>query len=166
MTNSLKGEIIYLSLGSNLGDRMQNLMYARTLFEEQGGRVIKMSRVYQSAAWGFESDNDFYNCCLSATTSLEALALLDLLMKIESSMGRIRKKGGYTDRLIDIDLLFYGDCIMEHPRLTLPHPAMAHRSFVLLPLSEIAGDLIHPVRGQSIREMLETCPGTDQLTRL
>jgi 2-amino-4-hydroxy-6-hydroxymethyldihydropteridine diphosphokinase len=164
LTNTLKGEIIYLSLGSNLGDRKQNLHQAGELIEKQTGALLKVSKIYQSDAWGYTSTNEFYNCCLSSTTSLEPLALLDLLMKIESSLGRIRKEGGYSDRLINIDLLFYGETILEHPRLSLPHPAMFKRKFVLLPLADIAPELIHPVSGLSVKEMLDRCPGSDLVT--
>ena len=155
MTKELQGEIIYLSLGSNLGDRMQNLRQAGELFEKQAGDLLKVSKIYQSEAWGYSSSNDFYNCCLSGICHLEPLALLETLMEIETSLGRIRKGGGYSDRLIDIDLLFYGDSILEEPRLTLPHPAIANRRFVLLPLTEIAAELVHPVSGLTIQEMLQ-----------
>ncbi len=161
MTKALKGEIIYLSLGSNLGDRVQNLRQAGQLIAKQVGGLLKVSKIYQSEAWGYSSSNDFYNCCLSAISHMEPLELLDTLMKIETSLGRVRKGGGYSDRLIDIDLLFYGDTILEQPRLTLPHPAIATRRFVLLPLTDIAAELVHPVSGLTIKEMLESCPKTD-----
>lgn len=164
MTKVSKGEIIYLSLGSNLGDRMQNLRQASELFEKQAGDLIKVSKIYQSEAWGYSSSNDFYNCCLSGMSHLDPLALLDTLMEIETSLGRIRKGGGYSDRLIDIDLLFYGDSILEEARLTLPHPAISRRRFVLLPLTDIAPELVHPVSGLSIQEMLQNCPGKDRVT--
>ena len=164
MTKELQGEIIYLSLGSNLGDRMQNLRQARELIEKRVLDLPKVSKIYQSEAWGYSSSNDFYNCCLSGLSHLEPLALLETLMEIETSLGRIRKGGGYSDRLIDIDLLFYGDSILEESRLTLPHPAIANRRFVLLPLTEIAAELVHPVSGLTIQEMLQKCPGTDRVT--
>ena len=160
----LKGKRIYLSLGSNLGDRMQNLLQARELIGKQAGGLLKISKVYQSEAWGYSSTNEFYNCCLSAITPLEPVALLDVIMEIEISLGRIRKGGGYSDRLIDIDLLFYEDTIMEHPRLTLPHPAIANRRFVLVPLTEIAAELVHPLSGLTIKEMLHCCTETDTVT--
>lgn len=137
---------------------MQNLQQARELLEKQVGDLDKVSKVYESAAWGYSSKNEFYNCCLSVLTFQDPISLLNTLMNIEDSLGRIRTVGGYTDRLIDIDLLFYADLILEHPRLTLPHPAMADRRFVLEPLAEIAGDLLHPLSGLSIQEMLLHCP--------
>lgn len=164
MTKAIKGEIIYLSLGSNLGDRMQNLRQARKLIEEQAGELLEGSKIYQSEAWGYSSSNEFYNGCLSVLSHLEPFALLETLMEIETSMGRIRKGGEYSDRLIDIDLLFYGDTILEQARLTLPHPAIANRRFVLLPLTDIAAELVHPVSGLTIQEMLQKCPGKDSVT--
>ena len=142
---------------------MQNLRDARELIEKQAGDLLKVSKIYHSEAWGYSSSNDFYNCCLSGITQLEPVELLDTLMEIETSLGRIRTGGGYSDRLIDIDLLFYGDVILENPRLTLPHPAIATRRFVLLPLTDIAADLVHPVSGFTIQEMLQSCPGTDRV---
>ena len=143
---------------------MQNLRLARELIEKRVVDLPKVSKIYQSEAWGYSSSNDFYNCCLSGVSHLEPLALLETLMEIETSLGRIRKKGGYSDRLIDIDLLFYGDTILDHARLMLPHPAIAKRRFVLLPLTDIAAELVHPVSGLTIQEMLQSCPGTDRVT--
>jgi 2-amino-4-hydroxy-6-hydroxymethyldihydropteridine diphosphokinase len=143
---------------------MQNLHQARELIAKQAVGPLKVSKIYQSEAWGYSSSNDFYNCCLSGLSHLEPLALLETLMEIETSLGRIRKGDGYSDRLIDIDLLFYGDTILKEPRLTLPHPAIANRKFVLLPLTDIAAELVHPVSGLTIQEMLQSCPGTDRVT--
>jgi len=160
----VKGNTIYLSMGSNLGDRMRMLILAREAFREQIGDLVKVSKVYQSEAWGYSSPNSFYNCCVSVHTLLAPLAVLDALMAIEESLGRIRKGGGYADRNIDIDLLFYGDILMEHPRLILPHPALEKRRFVLEPLAEIAPEFVHPRSGLKVREMLEHCPDESILT--
>ena len=154
----VKGNTIYLSLGSNLGDKRMHLTRAQDVIGKQVGDLLRTSRIYQSEAWGYSSAHSFYNCSLSVQTLLEPLALLDALMSIEKSQGRIRIEGAYADRVIDIDLLFYGDTIMEHPRLSLPHPAMGKRRFVLEPLAEIAPDLVHPLFGLTIRDMLEHCP--------
>jgi 2-amino-4-hydroxy-6-hydroxymethyldihydropteridine diphosphokinase len=143
---------------------MQNLRQARQLIGKWAGELLEVSKIYQSEAWGYSSGNDFYNVCLSGISHLEPLALLETLMEIESSMGRIRKGEGYSDRLIDIDLLFYGNTILEQARLTLPHPAIANRRFVLLPLTDIASELVHPVSGLTIQEMLQKCPGKDRVT--
>ena len=158
--------MIYLSLGSNLGHRMSNLTRARDAIRDQIGNPISLSGVYESKAWGYSSAYSFYNCCLSVRTRLEPLLVLDALLSIEESLGRIRKDEGYADRLIDMDLLFYGDRILDHPRLLLPHPALEKRRFVLQPLTEIAPELVHPVNGLKIKELLGRCPDQSQLSQV
>ncbi|MCD4711236.1 MAG: 2-amino-4-hydroxy-6-hydroxymethyldihydropteridine diphosphokinase, partial [Bacteroidales bacterium] len=114
--------------------------------------------------WGYTSKNRFCNCCLSVRTMLDPLPLLDQLLGIEKKMGRQRGGMGYSDRVIDIDLLLFNHIQLDHPRLTLPHPAMGNRRFVLVPLAEIAPELIHPVAGISIRKMLEQCADHTEVT--
>lgn len=166
LTKPVKGNAIYLSLGSNLGDRKGNLTRAREAIRQQIGEEALVSKIYQSEAWGYSSPHGFYNCCVELFCSLEPLALLNALLAIEESMGRTREGGGYADRIIDIDLLFYGDRILEHPRLILPHPALERRRFVLVPLAEIAPELVHPRSGLNILEMLDRCPDQALLSPL
>jgi 2-amino-4-hydroxy-6-hydroxymethyldihydropteridine diphosphokinase len=149
--------LIYLSLGSNLGRREQHIEEALKLIQNRIGGIEHVSRFYESEAWGFSSAYRFCNCCLSLRSSLAPLPLLDLLLEIELALGRLREGMGYSDRVIDIDMLFHGDTQMDHPRLTLPHPSMGDRRFVLAPLAEIAPLLIHPLNGMSITEMLQLC---------
>jgi 2-amino-4-hydroxy-6-hydroxymethyldihydropteridine diphosphokinase len=153
---------LYLSLGSNLGNRVSQLEAAIQLISEQIGPPVLVSGFYESEPWGFSSDHRFCNCCISLHTTLEPLLVLDVILNIEKGMGREREstKGvgvGYADRLIDIDLLLLGDVRYDHPRLILPHPAMKNRRFVLVPLAEIAPRLVHPVLGISVSRMLELC---------
>ena len=154
-------QIIYLSLGSNLGYREQHLEKALSLIQSRIGKVERISRFYESEPWGYTSENRFYNCCLSVKTGLEPLPLLDHMLGIEKGMGRERGGRAYSDRVIDIDLLLYGELQLNLPRLILPHPAMGERRFVLLPLAEIAPELLHPVSGETISQMLLQC--TDQI---
>lgn len=163
--------LIYLSLGSNLGRRERHLEDALELIQSRIGIIEKVSRYYESASWGYSSKNSFYNCCVALRTALLPLVLLDKLLEIEKVLGRIREnsKGqkrerAYSDRIIDIDLLLYGDYQMEHPRLILPHPSMGDRRFVLAPLAEIAPDLIHPLTGMSISSMLKECADQVKVT--
>jgi len=149
--------LIYLSLGSNLGSREQYIEEALKLIQNRIGEIEQLSRIYESEPWGFSSANRFCNCCLSLRSSLAPLPLLDLLLEIELAIGRVREGVGYSDRVIDIDILIYGDIQLDHPRLTLPHPSMGDRRFVLSPLAEIAPLLIHPFTGKTITEMLEVC---------
>lgn len=153
--------LIYLSLGSNLGHREQHMDEALKLIQKQIGGIEKVSLYYESEAWGFSSDFRFCNCCLSLRSSMDPLALMDQLLDIERVMGRSREGLGYSDRVIDIDMLLYGDRKLDHPRLTLPHPSMGDRKFVLAPLAEIAPDLIHPTSRISISRMLKEC--TDKI---
>lgn len=155
--------LIYLSLGSNLGSRLEYLDEAVKLIQSRIGGVEKVSRYYESEPWGFSSKNHFYNCCLSLLTSLDPLPLLDRLLEIEQHMGRIRMGAAYSDRVIDIDILFYGDRQLDHPRLKLPHPSIGDRMFVLAPLAEIAPGFIHPVTGMNIREMLQACTDSNEV---
>lgn len=159
-------KLIYLSLGSNLGQREQFLQEALKLIQNRIGGIESVSRNYESEAWGFSSENNFYNCCLSLQTTIEPLPLMDMLLEIEQEMGRLRHGMGYGDRVIDIDMLLYGDRQMDHSRLTLPHPSMADRRFVLAPLAEIAPLLIHPVAGISITKMLQECSDKSEVIPL
>ena len=153
---------IYLSLGSNLGDPVIHLKEALRHIAEQVGSLVQVSGIYESEPWGFSSDHSFCNCCVSVQTALEPMLVLDTILQIEKRMGRERSsprvaEDGYADRIIDIDLLLFGDMHYDHPRLVLPHPALANRRFVLVPLNEIAPHLVHPVLGISISRMLDLC---------
>ncbi|MCK5066817.1 MAG: 2-amino-4-hydroxy-6-hydroxymethyldihydropteridine diphosphokinase [Bacteroidales bacterium] len=155
-------KLVYLSLGSNLGNRVYQIEGAVQLIAEQVGTPVSVSGVYESESWGFSSDHRFCNCCISLQTALEPLSVLDTILNIEKGMGRERSspKGAgakYADRIIDIDLLLFGDIRYDHPRLVLPHPEMGNRRFILVPLTEIAPQLMHPVSGISISRMLELC---------
>ncbi len=155
-------KLIYLSLGSNLGDRVQQLEEAIRKIDEHVESLGRVSGIYESESWGFSSKNRFCNCCVSAYTNLEPLQVLDLVLGIEREMGRERAPYGeerlrYTDRIIDIDLLLFGELSYNHPRLILPHPALADRRFVLLPLNELAPGLLHPIHGLTVSQLLSDC---------
>lgn len=152
---------IYLSLGTNLGDKEQNLRTAIQEIEERIGKVISLSAFYATAPWGFASDNTFLNAALCVETSLSPLEVLKITQEIEREMGRVHKSanGVYSDRLIDIDLLlcFASDgtpVLLDTPELKLPHPLMQERRFVMDPLAEIAPDVVHPLFKKTIRELL------------
>lgn len=165
-------EEIYLSLGSNLGDRVNHLEVALEHIADQVGKLLTISGIYESEAWGYSSDHSFCNCCVSVRTALEPLQVLDSILVIERGMGRERTPpgeagDGYADRVIDIDLLLFGERLYDHPRLVLPHPALADRRFVLIPLKEIAPRLTHPLLKLSVSRMLDQCrdPGEVRLYR-
>ena len=146
---------VYVGLGTNLGDKEQNLRDAVQKIEEQIGKVVSLSAFYVTAPWGFASENSFLNAAACVDTDLSPLEVLRETQLIERELGRTKKSvdGVYSDRLIDIDLLLYGDKILQDERLSLPHPLMDERKFVLEPLAEIAPDVVHPVLHKTIREL-------------
>lgn len=147
---------VYLGLGTNLGDKEQNLRMAVDKINGRIGKVISLSAFYVTAPWGFNSQNSFLNAACCVETTLSVWEVLDGTQQIEQEIGRKNKSvgGAYADRLIDIDLLLYGDLVMKTDRLTLPHPLMTQRDFVMKPLCEIASDVIHPVLHKRLCELL------------
>jgi 2-amino-4-hydroxy-6-hydroxymethyldihydropteridine diphosphokinase len=147
--------IVYLALGSNLGDRLSHIKEAISSLSPQMDVKAK-SHVYETPPWGYEAQSPFYNQVIKVKTYLEPEPLLKHLKRLEVALGR---KPSFQNgpRSIDIDLLFYDDRIMNTPVITLPHPRLHERGFVLLPLMDIAPDLIHPVRQKSVREMIAAC---------
>ena len=135
---------LYLSLGTNLGDRQSNLDTALTLIGQRIGMVHVKSSVIETEPWGFESPNRFMNMVVRVLTELKPLEVLKATQEIEKEMGRASKSDaeGYKDRIIDIDILLYDDVVMDTPELKIPHPLMYKRRFVMDPLSEIAPHLI------------------------
>ena len=132
--------MIYLSLGSNLGDKEGNILRAYTLIEQRIGHIARKSSLHRTKPWGFDSSNDFLNSVIAIETSLTPRELLTETQRIEKEIGRTAKTsadGTYQDRLIDIDILIYNDLIIDEPDLQIPHPLMNQRDFVLKPLKEI-----------------------------
>jgi 2-amino-4-hydroxy-6-hydroxymethyldihydropteridine diphosphokinase len=130
---------IYLGLGSNLGNRKENLAYAIRSIGERVGKVLRVSSFIETEPWGFESENTFVNAVILCETDLTPRQLLGATQKIEREMGRQKKStdGGYSDRCIDIDILLYDDLRVDEPDLQIPHPLMLKRDFVMIPLREI-----------------------------
>lgn len=147
----------YLLTGGNMGDRLSNLQLAYERVEKQVGTIIKKSGVYETEAWGKTDQSSFLNQVLLVSTSLSPDELLQTLLAIEQEMGRkrIEKMG---PRIIDIDILFYNSYIISSPTLTVPHPQIANRRFVLTPLNEIAPRFVHPVLKKTITQLLQICP--------
>lgn len=148
---------IFLLLGTNLGDRLENIRKAVTEIASDVGNVIKQSSIYQTAPWGQPNQPDFYNVVIEIETEYTATELLERLLKIETSLGRTRKER-WGARTIDIDILFYNNEVIDSENLSVPHPAIASRRFTLVPLAEIAAELVHPVSKKTITELLSECP--------
>ncbi|MCM5664260.1 2-amino-4-hydroxy-6-hydroxymethyldihydropteridine diphosphokinase [Galbibacter mesophilus] len=156
----------YLSVGSNLGDKYENLSKTVRELREKAGNVVSCSPIYQTPAWGFEGD-DFYNICVGVDTELQPQELLDCLLQIEKSLGRIRSKNeGYAARTVDLDILFYEDEVLDEPDLVIPHPHLQNRLFVLQPLADIAPGKVHPIFEKSIIELLDVCEDESELEKL
>ena len=150
---------IFLLLGGNLGDRAANLARARRHLQITCGPILKASAIYTTAAWGVTDQPDFLNQALLIESDLAPKALLQTVLRIEQEIGRVRLQK-WGARTIDIDILFYDNIIIQTPDLVIPHPELQNRRFVLAPLAEIAGGLIHPLLNSSILELLHTCPDT------
>ncbi|QDO92902.1 2-amino-4-hydroxy-6-hydroxymethyldihydropteridine diphosphokinase [Formosa sediminum] len=148
---------VYISIGSNKGDRFKNLQKAVTRMFETIGTIMNMSKVYTSPAFGFESA-EFLNACLILKTALAPDVVMQQLLAIETELGRTRTGGaGYEARVIDLDVIFVEDEIINTQLLHVPHPEMQKRRFVLLPLNDIASKVVHPILKQTVNALLGTC---------
>ncbi|MEQ8703742.1 MAG: 2-amino-4-hydroxy-6-hydroxymethyldihydropteridine diphosphokinase [Phaeodactylibacter sp.] len=147
---------VFLHTGSNQGDRLANLERAVAVLMKSVGTVTKASQIFETAAWGIRDQPDFLNQALEMKTGLDPIALLSTILNIEEQMGRVRVQK-WGQRLIDIDMLYYGDLIWESDQLTLPHPHLQERNFVLAPLLDIAPDFVHPRLKKTTQELFAIC---------
>lgn len=147
----------YLLIGGNMGNRASWLQQAVEQIARKAGTICNKSSVYETAAWGKTSQSPFLNQVLELETNLDADALMNTLLTIEESLGRSRTEK-YGPRTIDIDILLFGQEVHDTSHITIPHPQLPYRRFALVPLAELAADLVHPVEQKTIKELLDDCP--------
>lgn len=153
----------YLILGSNLGNRVSLIEEALEKIQQQAGAITQRSNYYETEPWGFTHNNSFINMVVEIKTQLSPIELLRTLLIIEEEMGRSRKAGIVDARNIDIDILLYGNVILDEPEIIIPHPRMHLRRFTLIPLAEIAGKIIHPRLNKTTKTLLNECQDTLQV---
>jgi len=156
----------YISLGSNRGNRTANLIRAMNLLSEWVGNVTKVSSLYETPPWKMVDKTDFYNQVLLLETMLPSTELIDTVILVESMMGRQRASSKYEPRIIDIDILFFNEEIINTEELTVPHPLIKERRFVLEPMIEIAPEFIHPVLKKTMVQLLGECEDKSELRKL
>jgi 2-amino-4-hydroxy-6-hydroxymethyldihydropteridine diphosphokinase len=163
--NQSKPHILYLLLGSNLGAKKKQIIGAQGLISKMIGLITRHSSIYETEPWGFSSEDTFLNRALKISTSLSPEEVMMKINEIEKTFGRERKEGGYSSRTMDIDILFYDDLVLISNNLKIPHPRIADRKFVLVPLNEIAPRLIHHQSGKTIKELLTECKDTKEVRK-
>ena len=161
----MTGVTAYLGLGSNMGDREDNLRQALSLLGEKGGEVIALSSVYETEPWGYAEQPRFLNMACGFRTALNPHELLAHAQGVERGLGRERAIR-YGPRTIDVDILLYGDLVLDTPDLQIPHPGIPERAFVLAPLAEIAPEAEHPVLKRRVSELLADAPGRETVVSL
>lgn len=156
---------VFLSIGTNIGDLNNNIRFAKDKIEKKIGKIVKQSAVYETSPWGFESKNNFYNQVIKISTFLNPYILLGEIKDVEREMGRKTEKndGVYLSRIIDIDILFYGDQLISSGDLIIPHKFLQDRLFVLVPLNEIAPDFVHPLLNKRITTLLKQCTDKSEI---
>ena len=160
-------ELVYLSIGSNLGDRLQNIKDAIRFIQRDIGTIENISPVYEAPPLGFESSDFFLNLCIAIRTVLSPNDILTASQEIEKELGRIKKStNGYSSRIIDIDIILYGNQEMTSEYLTIPHPLFRERNFVLQPLNDLDKDLTDPITMLTIEQLKKNCKDQSKLERL
>jgi 2-amino-4-hydroxy-6-hydroxymethyldihydropteridine diphosphokinase len=148
---------VYLLLGSNMGNRKEMLEQAVQRIADRAGEVVRQSSVYETLPWGFDTDVPFLNQAIRINTEESPMELLEILLEIETDLGRIRFREGYASREIDVDILFFNDRTINDPDLIVPHPRLHLRKFTLVPLVDLDPSIYHPVFRKTVEELLYEC---------
>ncbi len=156
---------VFLSLGSNRGNRQEYLQTAVSALEKKAGKVLKASHIYETEPWKMNDGTNFLNQVILLETSLDTQQIMDLIIETETSLGRIRSTSGYEPRTMDIDILFFNEKAITSPSVTVPHPLISERRFILEPLCELAPNYIHPLLKKSLKQLLADCPDKHTIAR-
>jgi len=155
----------YLLIGGNIGDRIKNLAKTRSFIDMGIGKIVKTSSIYETAAWGITEQPDFLNQVLLVESKLPAQKIMQLILSIENKLGRVRTQKN-ASRIIDIDILFYNNEIINEMGLTVPHPEIQNRKFALIPLNDIAPHFVHPILKLSLKHLLSISKDKLEVKRL
>lgn len=158
--------VVFLGLGTNLGNRQKNLNDAIAEIREQIGKVVTISSVYETEPWGFKSESQFFNIVIKVETRLNPSTVLEAILRIELFLGRVRGENQYSSRIIDIDILFYEDQVIDSSDLKVPHPKLQERKFVLVPLCEIEPEMVHPVLKKTMVLLFKECEDKSEVMKI
>jgi len=158
--------LLVLSLGTNIGTRDKNLQIAREAILKSIGPIVTSSAIYETEPWGYRDQAFFYNQVIVCDTPLAATEVFEILQSIEIQMGRTRYTKQYTERIIDIDILFYDSLILTGSNLEIPHPKIQDRKFILVPLCEILPYFVHPIIGKPVKDLLNDCSDSLSVIKL
>tara|TARA_B100001287_G_scaffold88279_1_gene73938 strand:- start:559 stop:1044 length:486 start_codon:yes stop_codon:yes gene_type:complete len=154
--------IIYIQIGSNIGDRKSNIQKSMLQIETKLGKICRSSKIYESSPWGYTKQKDFLNSVIKVESDFSPFKTLEILQEIENNLGRVRKKK-WDERIIDLDILFFNKQIINAVNLTIPHQYIQERNFVLVPLNEIAPSYKHPRYKKSISCLLNECKDLEKV---
>jgi 2-amino-4-hydroxy-6-hydroxymethyldihydropteridine diphosphokinase len=157
--------VAYLLLGSNLGDRENFLRQGLQLLLDANSSLIKLSSIYESEAWGYTDSNIYLNVAVQLNTTHTPEQMLQKCKSIENRLGRVKNSDSYEARTIDMDIIFYGSEIYQSDNLQIPHPQVQHRKFVLLPLTELCPDFLHPVLSKTVKQLLTDCTDSGRVKK-